>query len=118
MVPSGQPDDSNAATNPYVPGGNSYAARNPISYPTVPDHYNLSSGAHSHNFTTNSDGAHSHTLSGTADSAGDHSHTLSGTADSAGAHMHTFSATTGSTGSGTAHENRPPYYALAYIMKT
>jgi len=22
-----------------------------------------------------------------------------------------------STGSGTAHENRPPYYALAYIMK-
>jgi microcystin-dependent protein len=77
-----------------------------------------SAGAHSHNFTTNSDGAHSHTLSGTADSAGAHSHTLSGTADSAGAHTHTFSATTGSTGSGTAHENRPPYYALAYIMKT
>jgi microcystin-dependent protein len=25
---------------------------------------------------------------------------------------------TGDTGSGTAHENRPPYYALAYIMKT
>jgi len=25
---------------------------------------------------------------------------------------------TGSNGSGTAHENRPPYYALAYIMKT
>jgi microcystin-dependent protein len=75
-------------------------------------------GAHSHNFTTNSDGAHSHTLSGTADSAGNHSHTLSGTADSAGAHTHTFSATSGSTGSGTAHENRPPYYALAYIMKT
>lgn len=23
----------------------------------------------------------------------------------------------GSTGSGVAHENRPPYYALAYIMK-
>jgi microcystin-dependent protein len=43
---------------------------------------------------------------------------LSGTADSAGAHTHTFSATSGSTGSGTAHENRPPYYALAYIMKT
>jgi len=26
--------------------------------------------------------------------------------------------TTGSTGSGSSHENRPPYYALAYIMKT
>jgi microcystin-dependent protein len=75
-------------------------------------------GAHSHNFTTANAGAHSHTLSGTADSAGNHSHTLSGTADSAGAHTHTFSTTSGSTGSGTAHENRPPYYALAYIMKT
>jgi microcystin-dependent protein len=118
MVPSGQPDDNTAATNPYVPGGNAHATRNPISYPTVPSHYNVSSGAHSHNFTTGPAGNHSHTLSGTADSAGAHSHTLSGTADSAGAHTHTFSATTGSTGSGTAHENRPPYYALAYIMKT
>jgi len=27
------------------------------------------------------------------------------------------SGDTGSTGNGTAHENRPPYYALAYIMK-
>ena len=26
--------------------------------------------------------------------------------------------TTGSTGGGGSHENRPPYYALAYIMKT
>jgi microcystin-dependent protein len=75
-----------------------------------------SSGAHSHNFTTNSDGAHSHTLSGTADSAGAHSHTLSGTAASAGDHTHAF--TTASTGGGGAHENRPPFYALAYIMKT
>ena len=61
-------------------------------------------GSHSHNFNTNSDGAHSHTLTGTADTAG--------------AHTHTFSTTSGSTGSATAHENRPPYYALAYIMKT
>lgn len=30
-----------------------------------------------------------------------------------GAHTHT----PGNTGSGQAHENRPPYYALAYIMK-
>ena len=28
------------------------------------------------------------------------------------------SATTASTGGGTAHENRPPYYALCYIMKS
>ena len=26
--------------------------------------------------------------------------------------------TTGSAGGGQAHENRPPYYALCYIMKT
>jgi len=25
--------------------------------------------------------------------------------------------TVGSTGGGSSHENRPPYYALAYIMK-
>ena len=29
-----------------------------------------------------------------------------------------ISGTTGSEGSGTAHENRPPYYALCYIMKS
>ena len=28
------------------------------------------------------------------------------------------SVTTGSTGSSQAHENRPPYYALCYIMKS
>jgi microcystin-dependent protein len=64
----------------------------------------ISAGAHSHNFNTSNTGAHSHTLSGTADSAG--------------AHTHSFSTTSGATGGGTAHENRPPYYALAYIMKT
>ena len=30
----------------------------------------------------------------------------------------TISGNTGNNGSGGAHENRPPYYALAYIMKT
>ena len=33
-------------------------------------------------------------------------------------HNHTLPANTGSTGSGQSHENRPPYYALCYIMKT
>lgn len=88
------------------------------SYGSGPSQGTSNTGAHSHNFTTAGGGDHSHTLSGNAASAGDHSHTLSGTADSAGAHTHTFSTTSGSTGSGTAHENRPPYYALAYIMKT
>ena len=47
----------------------------------------ISSTAHSHSFTTTSDGSHSHNI------------------------------TIGSTGANQAHENRPPYYALAYIMK-
>lgn len=36
-----------------------------------------------------------------------------------GNHNHSFSVsgTTSSTGGGNSHENRPPYYALAYIMK-
>ena len=32
-------------------------------------------------------------------------------------HSHAVNGNTGSIGSGTAHENLPPYYALAYIMK-
>jgi len=35
--------------------------------------------------------------------------------DSAGAHTHTI--TVNNSGGGQSHENRPPYYALAYIMK-
>lgn len=35
----------------------------------------------------------------------------------AGAHNHTYSGDTESQGGDAAHENRPPYYALAYIMK-
>lgn len=36
---------------------------------------------------------------------------------SGGAIYGSYPATTGSAGGGQAHENRPPYYALAYIMK-
>lgn len=45
---------------------------------------------------------------------------LGGTTGAAGSHSHTFSVTgyTDYRGSDAAHENRPPYYALAYIMKS
>jgi len=56
---------------------------------------------------------HSHKVIGTSGSAGSHSH--SGTAASAGAHSH--SITVNNTGSSQPHENRPPYYALCFIMK-
>jgi microcystin-dependent protein len=102
------------------------------------------SASHTHVFsgTTNTAGAHTHTLSGYGkdgstfswpdlegrgsfrtisngvNSAGDHSHTVSGTTQTAStSHTHTFSGSTTVTGGGASHENRPPYYALAYIMK-
>lgn len=49
----------------------------------------------------------------------DHTHTYSGTTSTQAAHTHTLtlSSTAANTGGGLAHENRPPYYALAYIMR-
>jgi hypothetical protein len=37
--------------------------------------------------------------------------------NSDGLHDHTYSGDTTFVGSGQAHENRPPYYVLAFIMK-
>ena len=83
--------------------------------------------AHTHTFSgsTNTTGAHTHTVPN-GNSGGASTVILNGNArsndtntstSSAGDHSHTFSGTTASTGGGTSHENRPPYYALAYIMK-
>ena len=44
--------------------------------------------------------------------AGNHTHAL----DMANAGEHTHTLTTDNKGGGQAHENRPPYYALAFIM--
>ena len=38
--------------------------------------------------------------------------------ETAGAHTHSIKGSTGSTGSGSSIDNRPAYYALAFIMKT
>ena len=93
-----------------------------------------SAGSHTHTGSTNSSGSHTHSyskpsenqlsfglnqgsllknewLTATTGSAGGHSHSIS--INSAGSHTHTIN----NTGGGKAHENRPPYYALAYIMK-
>lgn len=100
-----------------------------------------SGGAHTHNGTTSNTGAHSHTQAGQNSNAssqnntyqagsattggvagnalvtstdGAHSHTV--TIDSGGAHSHTVSGNTASAGAASV-DVRPPYYALAYIMK-
>jgi microcystin-dependent protein len=81
-------------------------------------------GSHAHSFTTsgmNSNVNHTHTYSFTTAGASTpmaHTHSFSFTSDGASvsmSHNHTF--TSNATGGGLAHENRPPYYALAYIMK-
>lgn len=89
-----------------------------------------SAGAHTHGHDvyTNASGGANHAqhinggiLSGliTSDSAGAHTHNVTGNTSSAGTGNTGSAGTgnTGSTGSGNSHENRPPYYALAYIMK-
>jgi microcystin-dependent protein len=79
--------------------------------------------SHTHTGTTNSDGTHSHTAnSGLTDldqgtfGGGRSSVVTTLTTNSAGAHTHSF--TTASTGDSGTNANLPPYYALAFIMKT
>src|SRR5215207_4211054 len=64
-----------------------------------------------------SDGAHSHTVSGTSASAGAHTHTITGSVASSGAHTHTISGATAATGSGTALNGMPPYVVLNKIVR-
>ena len=102
-------------------------------------------GSHNHgagNYATNNTGSHTHTVNnfggnfgsssgaqtfrndhtGTSNaiiqSAGSHSHNISGNSSNTGGHAHNVSGTSAGTGSGNSHENRPPYYALCYIMKS
>lgn len=111
----------------------------------IPSHAHSFSGAtsaagsHSHSGSTSTNGAHTHglnssgypdTFNGTPVAAGrivtgnfggfnwtdgDHAHSLN--INGVGDHSHSFSGTTAGAGGGAAHENRPPYFALAYIMK-
>lgn len=104
------------------------------------------SADHTHPGTTSTNGGHSHAVKGQDNdgkptgaasdevanietpgsgedyftrftaSAGVHAHTFT-TGVPSSDHTHNVNGNTGNTGGGAAHENRPPYYALAYIMK-
>ena len=50
------------------------------------------------------------------DAGGNHAHSFT-TGDRSAAHTHGFAGFTSEVGNYEAHENRPPYFALAYIMK-
>ena len=91
------------------------------------DHYHGVNGTtagisnnHQHAFTTGGASSnHTHNYSfttGGMNSNNVHSHTYSFTTGGVSAN-HTHNFTTSSTGGSGAHENRPPYYALAYIQK-
>lgn len=64
-------------------------------------------GTDSKTYSTNTTGQHSHDFS-TGGASANHSHAIT---------VNSATATNQSTGAGVAHENRPPYYALAFIMK-
>jgi microcystin-dependent protein len=71
---------------------------------------------HIHGFTTGGISAnHAHAFT-TSNATDNHTHTMSLSNQSAN-HTHTVTIDSGG-GSGGSHENRPPYYALAYIMRT
>ena len=87
--------------------------------------------------------SHNHTLTASSSSAGPHSHAyldkhtgtdsagsgtnnvgsntdfidVTRTTSNVGAHTHAISGTIASTGGDGSHENRPPYYAVAFIMR-
>jgi len=75
---------------------------------------------HNHSFTTGTMSANaSHDHSFTTSTQSDHNHSVSGTTGGMSANQsHSHSISIGNTGGGNAHENRPPYFALAYIMKS
>jgi len=79
-----------------------------------------SAGAHNHNVSTGIQNTnHAHTFSVTSDGqSANHNHAYSFTTSAMSANQtHSHTVTNNNEGGSTAHENRPPYYALAYIMK-
>ncbi|QZP37748.1 hypothetical protein [Halobaculum magnesiiphilum] len=77
--------------------------------------------SHSHNGSTTTDGEHSHDYTGvTFDGEGNGSiqarSQTTRTTEPAGDHSHNLNID--QAGGDSAHENRPPYLALAFIMKT
>jgi microcystin-dependent protein len=108
----------------YAVGATGGAASVTLTEAQIPSH------THTFSATTNTTGSHTHTeqnysSNGTGNGSGPGASCCGGTIEnsgvqtlSAGSHSHTVSGTTDAAGSGGSHENRPPYYALAYIMKS
>ena len=98
-----------------ISNGSGYGTGNPVAAnydQGSQDCGTYGAGDHYHTFNTTTNGNHNHTFN--TSTTGSHNHTF--TTNTTGSHTHTF--TTNNTGSGTAFNILPPYYSLAYIMKT
>lgn len=115
-----------ALTSPQIPIHThpvSASSIGPIGNHNHPSPVTGTEGNHAHPVTaiTNSgtaqhtSGAGLYQLTPGTGSGGSHSHPAA--TGPAGAHTHDITIGSGPTGSGTGHENRPPYYALAFIME-
>lgn len=100
---------SNVGNHTHSGGGTGAAIRGSFNTST----YKGLSGANS-----NSGGAGSHSHNIGTNGGGDHSHNFNANTGNSGNHTHSVSGNTGNSGSGNAFTITPPYYALAYIMKT
>ncbi len=78
--------------------------------------------SHSHTGSTGANGAHSHTYQRSIDGRGyetradDQPHGAYSTTNTSSVGNHTHSLSINATGGGQPHENRPPYYTLAFII--
>jgi microcystin-dependent protein len=103
----------------YAPGDTGGADNVTLTEAQMPSHTHSVSGS------TSQDGAHTHSVNAapggspfiSASAGGGSIGASNKTTTLEGDHTHTISGTAEATGSGAAHENRPPFYALAYIMK-
>jgi microcystin-dependent protein len=113
--------------------GYTNSERNFVQYNLIGKHGGLDSVAisinqmpvHNHTSSMSSAGSHTHTVTGPSGCTNGVFSSSSGcymsdtptsvTTNSAGSHTHSLSIN--DTGNDEAHENRPPYYVLAYIMK-
>ena len=91
---------------------------NTLSVSQLPSHNHSFSGSASHNHTHTKATHPAGSGPEQNQSGGPEDRTNFGDTGTTSTATVTISGTTGDTGSGSAIENRPPYYALCYIMKT
>jgi microcystin-dependent protein len=116
------------AGSTYAVGATGGAATVTLTTGNLPAHthtVNINTGAmsanasHTHTVPSNVDNLGVNTGNGTAGITGGDLQIVNSTTSASNIdHVHNVNGNTGSIGSGTAHENLPPYYALCYIMKS